>query len=103
MALLFPTLIAFRSDAQRHLFKPEYVPLSPELLIPQSGTHSPAVVSSSFRLWGCGLQGLWVQLDCVLIDAGLFTSCHIFYSQRVVDIPDGTTKWAGLDGKSEKL
>ncbi|PKS06240.1 hypothetical protein jhhlp_006986 [Lomentospora prolificans] len=29
--------------------------------------------------------------------------CHIFYSQRVVDIPDGTVKWTGLDGKSEKM
>ncbi|KAL7925989.1 Mss4-like protein [Trichoderma austrokoningii] len=27
--------------------------------------------------------------------------CHIFYPQRVVDIPDGKPKWAGLDGKSE--
>lgn len=27
--------------------------------------------------------------------------CHIFYSQRVVDIPDGKPKWSKLDGKSE--
>ncbi|KND89954.1 hypothetical protein TOPH_05365 [Tolypocladium ophioglossoides CBS 100239] len=26
--------------------------------------------------------------------------CHIFYPQRVVDIPDGKPKWAGLDTKS---
>ncbi|KAM0256573.1 hypothetical protein ACHAQJ_004860 [Trichoderma viride] len=27
--------------------------------------------------------------------------CHIFYSQRVVDLPDGKPKWTGLDNKSE--
>ncbi|KAI1853178.1 hypothetical protein JX265_011459 [Neoarthrinium moseri] len=27
-----------------------------------------------------------------------YPHCHIFYSQRVVDIPDGTPKWDGLDG-----
>ncbi|KAK8128023.1 Mss4-like protein [Apiospora sp. TS-2023a] len=27
--------------------------------------------------------------------------CHIFYSQRVVDIPDGKPKWAGLDGEGK--
>ncbi|PON24249.1 hypothetical protein TGAM01_v206937 [Trichoderma gamsii] len=27
--------------------------------------------------------------------------CHMFYPQRVVDLPDGKPKWAGLDGKSE--
>ncbi|KAK8090542.1 Mss4-like protein [Apiospora phragmitis] len=26
---------------------------------------------------------------------------HIFYSQRVVDIPDGKPKWAGLDGEGK--
>ncbi|KAI1505664.1 Mss4-like protein [Biscogniauxia marginata] len=29
--------------------------------------------------------------------------CHIFYSQRVVDLPDGKPKWTGLDGKSELM
>jgi hypothetical protein len=28
---------------------------------------------------------------------------HIFYSQRVVDIPDGKTKWAGMDEKSVQM
>ena len=28
---------------------------------------------------------------------------HIFYDQRVVDIPDGKPKWKGLDEKSEQL
>ncbi|SPO01970.1 uncharacterized protein DNG_04643 [Cephalotrichum gorgonifer] len=52
MALVFPTLIEFRSREERSLFKPQ---------------------------------------------------CHIFYAHRVVDIPDGATKWAGMDGKSEVL
>ncbi|CAM6129239.1 unnamed protein product [Calypogeia fissa] len=30
-------------------------------------------------------------------------TCHIFYGDRVVDIPDGKPKWKGLDGKSELM
>ncbi|KAI9794507.1 MAG: hypothetical protein M1833_000367 [Piccolia ochrophora] len=29
--------------------------------------------------------------------------CHMFYSQRVVDIPDGKPKWSGLDESSDLL
>ncbi|KAI9834544.1 MAG: hypothetical protein M1819_002920 [Sarea resinae] len=29
--------------------------------------------------------------------------CHMFYSQRVMDIPDGKPKWSGLNGESERL
>ena len=30
--------------------------------------------------------------------------CHMFYTQRVVDFKDdGLDKWAGLDGKSDKV
>ncbi|KAI1166450.1 glutathione-dependent formaldehyde-activating, GFA [Nemania serpens] len=29
--------------------------------------------------------------------------CHIFYGQRVVDLPDGKPKWAGLDNGSELM
>ena len=29
--------------------------------------------------------------------------CHLFYSQRVIDIPDGLPKWTGLDKKSELI
>ncbi|KAI1138628.1 Mss4-like protein [Hypoxylon sp. FL0543] len=29
--------------------------------------------------------------------------CHIFYSQRVVDIHDGKPKWSRLDGQSELM
>ncbi|KAH8821318.1 Mss4-like protein [Xylogone sp. PMI_703] len=28
-------------------------------------------------------------------------TCHIFYGQRVVTIPDGKPKWSGLDGQSD--
>ncbi|KAL1959907.1 hypothetical protein VTO42DRAFT_575 [Malbranchea cinnamomea] len=44
-----------------------------------------------------------------LIDLGedgkkIFTpSCHIFYSQRVIDIPDGKPKWAGMDKSSDLM
>jgi hypothetical protein len=29
--------------------------------------------------------------------------CHMFYKQRVVDIPDGRPKWSGMQGKSELI
>ncbi|KAH9909614.1 glutathione-dependent formaldehyde-activating, GFA [Xylariomycetidae sp. FL2044] len=29
--------------------------------------------------------------------------CHIFYSQRVVDLPDGKPKWTGLDRTSKLM
>ncbi|KAL3423163.1 hypothetical protein PVAG01_04910 [Phlyctema vagabunda] len=30
-------------------------------------------------------------------------SCHLFYSQRVVDIPDGLEKWTGMNDKSDLI
>jgi len=30
-------------------------------------------------------------------------TCHMFYPQRIVDIKDGKTKWAGLDNNSDIL
>jgi len=30
-------------------------------------------------------------------------TCHMFYGQRVVDIPDGKPKWTGIDGQSELI
>jgi len=30
-------------------------------------------------------------------------TCHMFYPQRVVDIPDGKTKWTGIDNDSEVM
>lgn len=29
--------------------------------------------------------------------------CHIFYEQRMMDIPDGTPKWSGMDQSSQLL
>ncbi|PGH21344.1 hypothetical protein AJ80_03395 [Polytolypa hystricis UAMH7299] len=35
---------------------------------------------------------------------GLFApSCHIFYSQRVIDIDDGKPKWSGMNDESERI
>ncbi|GAP84074.2 putative glutathione-dependent formaldehyde-activating family gfa protein [Rosellinia necatrix] len=37
-------------------------------------------------------------------DKKLFDAqCHIFYSQRVIDLPDGKPKWVGLDKSSELM
>lgn len=35
--------------------------------------------------------------------AAFEVSCHIFYSERVLEITDGKTKWAGIDNNSEML
>ncbi|KAI9647498.1 hypothetical protein NHQ30_003883 [Ciborinia camelliae] len=29
--------------------------------------------------------------------------CHMFYSNRIVDIPDGLPKWTGLNDKSDLI
>jgi hypothetical protein len=29
--------------------------------------------------------------------------CHIFYDKRCIDIPDGKTKWSGMDEESDLL
>jgi hypothetical protein len=29
--------------------------------------------------------------------------CHMFYEQRVVDIPDGLPKWSGMSGKTDLI
>ena len=29
--------------------------------------------------------------------------CHMFYDQRVMDIPDGLPKWTGLDNSSDLI
>jgi len=30
-------------------------------------------------------------------------SCHIFYGQRLLDIPDGLPKWSGMNDKSDLI
>lgn len=29
--------------------------------------------------------------------------CHMFYGQRVMDIPDGLPKWSGINGESDLI
>jgi len=29
--------------------------------------------------------------------------CHMFYGQRVMDVPDGLPKWSGLSGESDLI
>ncbi|KAH7026383.1 Mss4-like protein [Microdochium trichocladiopsis] len=36
--------------------------------------------------------------DAKRLKDGFYPDCHIFYSQRLVDIPDSKPKWKGLDG-----
>lgn len=31
------------------------------------------------------------------------TRCHMFYGQRVIDIPDGLPKWSGLSQESDLI
>ncbi|MCJ1335917.1 hypothetical protein MMC09_001191 [Bachmanniomyces sp. S44760] len=35
--------------------------------------------------------------------AGFAPTCHMFYPQRCLDIPDGKPKWTGLDGQSDLI
>ena len=40
----------------------------------------------------------------IVIDAyGCINRCHMFYKQRVVDIPDGLPKWSGMSKESELI
>lgn len=44
------------------------------------------------------------MLSKICVIMGLTRSrCHIFYTQRVVDIPDGKDKWTKLDKDSELM
>jgi len=40
-----------------------------------------------------------------LLLSSLLTSdrCHMFYGQRVMDIPDGLPKWSGLSNESDLI
>ncbi|KAH6893219.1 hypothetical protein B0T10DRAFT_592168 [Thelonectria olida] len=44
-----------------------------------------------------------LKLDGGSLRRNFEIQCHIFYPQRVVNIPDGKPKWTGLDGKSELM
>lgn len=41
--------------------------------------------------------------DCAELLVNFCCSCHIFYSQRVVDIPDGKPKWSEMNKKSDLI
>ena len=76
MILLYPSLIHFKgNEADRKNFAPRSI--------------------QSSRPW-------FPAETCtfVLTSAG---SCHMFYSQRVVDIPDGKPKWTGLNDSSDLM
>lgn len=47
-------------------------------------------------------QNQWVETEFSVITLTM-SRCHIFYPQRVADIPDGKPKWTGLDDKSELM
>ena len=51
-----------------------------------------------------GCKALEMKLGSWLLLTGMdCCRMHIFYGQRVVDVPDGKPKWEGLDEKSEKM
>jgi hypothetical protein len=75
MILLFPTLIKFKSEQDRKNFEPRY----------------------ALFYFAC---------MCLCYRAPKLTlsiSCHMFYTRRVLDIPDGKPKWSGLNGTSELM
>jgi hypothetical protein len=67
MILLFPSLIHFPDNESKLNFKPRYI----------------CVLASFLQFFG----------SCLIN----FLRCHMFYGQRVMDIPDGLPKWTGLD------
>jgi hypothetical protein len=44
-----------------------------------------------------------LNLDTPQLRENFQPQCHIFYTQRVVDIPDGKDKWTKLDKDSELM
>lgn len=39
----------------------------------------------------------------IKMGADLNYSCHMFYEQRLLDIPDGKSKWSGMSEKSDLI
>ncbi|KAJ5754293.1 hypothetical protein N7533_003836 [Penicillium manginii] len=79
VCLLFPQLIEFEGSIeeqkkQRELFKPTYV-------------------QTVFNL---------IHGDVLLTVSYLFR-CHIYYEQRIMDLPDGITKWSAMNDQSDRL
>jgi hypothetical protein len=48
-------------------------------------------------------KGFWGAFEATLSDADDESRCHMFYEQRLVDIPDGLPKWSGMSGKSDLI
>lgn len=45
--------------------------------------------------------GFWTHVpDCL---TNVLFRCHMFYGQRVMDIPDGLPKWSGLNDSSDLI
>lgn len=77
MILLFPSLIHLTTQQAKDNFKPRYVP-------PPSSSPGPVYLRH-------------------YADLVLFRRCHIFYSQRLMDIPDGIPKWTKIDKTSDLI
>lgn len=45
----------------------------------------------------------WIPLYTGVGDVDGSDRCHIFYKQRLLEIPDGKAKWAGMNGSSQLL
>jgi len=75
MILLFPSLVHLKTDQDKANFKPRYV-------LPSN--HTPTA----------DLNDVLIGNDC---------RCHMFYGQRVMDIPDGLPKWSGLSNDSDLI
>ncbi len=37
------------------------------------------------------------------MEADAISRCHMFYSKRLVDIPDGLPKWSGMQNQSDLI
>jgi hypothetical protein len=57
-------------------------------------------VEGGFCTWVCHHFSSIAITNSWLI---LSRSCHIFYDKRCIDIPDGKTKWSGMDEESDLL
>jgi hypothetical protein len=46
---------------------------------------------------------LHIRAKAALVLTGRSSSCHMFYTQRVVDLRDGKPKWSGLQDESDLI
>lgn len=76
MILLFPSLVHLKTDEDRANFKPRY--FANRLLPSRNDGDFNKSMLTHYR-------------------------CHMFYGQRVMDIPDGLPKWSGLSNDSDLI